>query len=445
MKIWTYNYAQKGINSIQQQSTVFSHSSIILSILSLRRRRLRRPQPLPVAIINDFTPVPSMAGPIRTKHPTPPTSVVHAPRPPNAWIIYRSEKTKMITCGAAGQPAPAQGVVSKMISAMWKAEPPETRAIYERRADEKKAEHQKQYPGYRFQPKKKEEKEAARVKRKQEKDNERLAKRTRSAVRVTSASVVPVTIANAAPVLYVPHTLYPQVDSSQSQQQVYAQYGPFGTSPPLSISSSPNGSSPLSDTAYPSDDQQVAQSSNNGVNLQACHASHSLVQSNDNNLFGTTSSSLMTSSVMTSTTTLSTQDWHSGQSSASNTSVRDQIIFVALALTFALRYHYPSIYPLCRLSHGIIRLLKIHFKHYCQRQTTLPFFKSTTLTRIPSMPTLPVSLSYPLDRSPQTMKPNHTLGTLSMGWDSACMVMALKGRWRPPTNLTSHSSPRTLP
>ncbi|KIK09377.1 hypothetical protein K443DRAFT_1017 [Laccaria amethystina LaAM-08-1] len=262
-----------------------------------------------------------MAGPIRTKHPTPPTSVVHAPRPPNAWIIYRSEKTKLITSGASGQPPPAQGVVSKMISTMWKAEPPETRAIYERRADEKKAEHQKQYPGYRFQPKKKEEKEAARVKRKQEKDNERLAKRTRPAARVTSGSVVPVTITNAAPVLYAPHTLYPQVDSSQSQQQVYAQYGPFGTSPPLSIASSPNEGSPLSDAAYPSDYQRVAQSSNNGVNLQACHASHSLVQSNDNDLFGTTSSSLMTSSVMTSTTTLSTQDWHSGQSSSSNTSV----------------------------------------------------------------------------------------------------------------------------
>lgn len=256
-----------------------------------------------------------MAGPIRTKHPTPPTSVVHAPRPPNAWIIYRSEKTKMITARAAGQPPPSQGMVSKMISAMWKDEPAATRAIYERRADEKKAEHQKQYPGYRFQPKKKEEKEAARVKRKQEKDNERLAKRTRPTVRITSASAVPATIANAAPLLYAPHTLYPQVDSSQSQQQVYAQYGPFGTSPPLSISSSPNESSPLSDAAYPSDDQQVAQSSNNGVNVQACHGL------GHNNLFGTTSSSLMTSSVMTSTTTLSTQDWHSGQSSSSNTSI----------------------------------------------------------------------------------------------------------------------------
>ncbi|KAJ7124922.1 hypothetical protein C8R44DRAFT_618789, partial [Mycena epipterygia] len=89
-----------------------------------------------------------MAGPVRTP---PGKKAVQPPRPPNAWILYRAEKSKEIG-------RKAQSDVSKEISAMWKAEAPHVRAEYERRADLKKAEHHAMYPEYRFQPVKREEK-----------------------------------------------------------------------------------------------------------------------------------------------------------------------------------------------------------------------------------------------------------------------------------------------
>ncbi|KAJ7755711.1 hypothetical protein DFH07DRAFT_742999, partial [Mycena maculata] len=91
-----------------------------------------------------------MPGPVRTPpHST--TKPVQPPRPPNAWILYRADKSKEIG-------RKAQSDVSKEISAMWKAESPHIRAEYERRADLRKAEHQAMYPEYRFQPVKREEK-----------------------------------------------------------------------------------------------------------------------------------------------------------------------------------------------------------------------------------------------------------------------------------------------
>ncbi|KAF9451290.1 hypothetical protein P691DRAFT_663589, partial [Macrolepiota fuliginosa MF-IS2] len=84
--------------------------------------------------------------------------VVKAPRPPNAWIIYRSDKAHQLPPLEPGQPRRAQAEVSKMISNMWANESEETRQEYERRAEEAKAAHALKYPGYRFKPMKKEEK-----------------------------------------------------------------------------------------------------------------------------------------------------------------------------------------------------------------------------------------------------------------------------------------------
>ncbi|KAF9007999.1 sequence-specific DNA-binding high mobility group box protein, partial [Cyathus striatus] len=77
------------------------------------------------------------------------------PRPPNAWILFRAVKQKELLESRGKEP---QAEVSKMISQVWKDAPEDVRAHYERLAEEKKAEHKVQYPGYRFQPKKKEEK-----------------------------------------------------------------------------------------------------------------------------------------------------------------------------------------------------------------------------------------------------------------------------------------------
>jgi HMG (high mobility group) box len=97
------------------------------------------------------------------------------PRPANAWILYRSDKMKDIAPSLPGQPKPPQADISKLIAAMWKGEKPEVRQRYEALSDIKKAEHLALYPGYRFQPMKKADREKVRAERKAEKEKERLA------------------------------------------------------------------------------------------------------------------------------------------------------------------------------------------------------------------------------------------------------------------------------
>lgn len=86
----------------------------------------------------------------------------HTPRPPNAWILYRSQKFREIQqdrdsqsrSGNAEKPK-SQAEISKMISAMWASETREVKDRYEAMADEKKLAHQRMYPTYRYRPKKK--------------------------------------------------------------------------------------------------------------------------------------------------------------------------------------------------------------------------------------------------------------------------------------------------
>ncbi|OBZ68333.1 Silenced mating-type M-specific polypeptide Mc [Grifola frondosa] len=100
------------------------------------------------------------------------------PRPSNAWIIYRSEKQReMKALQDPTKPKRPQAEVSKIIGAMWKAEPDSVKAHYDRLAELEKHEHKKQYPSYRFQPMKKEEKERIREEKRLEKEAEREAKR----------------------------------------------------------------------------------------------------------------------------------------------------------------------------------------------------------------------------------------------------------------------------
>ncbi|KIK98564.1 hypothetical protein PAXRUDRAFT_55546, partial [Paxillus rubicundulus Ve08.2h10] len=98
-----------------------------------------------------------MAGPIRSNpiagsSRQQPAYKVQPPRPPNAWILYRSDRLKELPPSKERR---AQADVSKLISNMWKNEKEEVKLEYERMADAKKAEHQRLYPSYRFQPMKK--------------------------------------------------------------------------------------------------------------------------------------------------------------------------------------------------------------------------------------------------------------------------------------------------
>ncbi|CAE7218112.1 unnamed protein product [Rhizoctonia solani] len=101
------------------------------------------------------------------------------PRPPNAWILYRSDKLKELATSQAPGPRKPQAEISKIISQMWQAEGPDTKGRYEARAEEKKAEHAALYPDYKFAPMKKEDKAMLRKAQRQEKEEIRAQERNR--------------------------------------------------------------------------------------------------------------------------------------------------------------------------------------------------------------------------------------------------------------------------
>ena len=98
------------------------------------------------------------------------------PRPPNAWIIYRSDKLQKLPPPPLGQPKPTQAEVSKIIAAQWRAESEDVRAIYDQRAETAKAEHARMYPDYRFAPMKKADKDRIREEKRQAKEQERAGR-----------------------------------------------------------------------------------------------------------------------------------------------------------------------------------------------------------------------------------------------------------------------------
>ncbi|KAJ7287362.1 hypothetical protein C8J57DRAFT_1167430 [Mycena rebaudengoi] len=169
-----------------------------------------------------------MAGPVRTP---PQKKAVQPPRPPNAWILYRSDKSKELG-------RKAQSDVSKEISALWKNERADIRAWYEKRAEEKKLEHQRMYPDYRFQPVKKEEKDRLREERKKEKEQR---KETQRRGRANPQPPAPA----PQPSRYAPSAI---LDPLAPYYQAEQRYGAAGPSPPLSAAASPSdsGSSELS-------------------------------------------------------------------------------------------------------------------------------------------------------------------------------------------------------
>nr|AAV54029.1 HMG-box transcription factor Rop1-1 [Ustilago maydis] len=90
------------------------------------------------------------------------TAEPHTPRPPNAWILYRSQKFREIQqnrnsqcrSGLTEKPK-SQAEISRIVSQMWQNESSAVKQKFEAMADEKKLAHQKMYPTYRYRPKKK--------------------------------------------------------------------------------------------------------------------------------------------------------------------------------------------------------------------------------------------------------------------------------------------------
>ncbi|KAH9828829.1 uncharacterized protein C8Q71DRAFT_453437 [Rhodofomes roseus] len=170
-----------------------------------------------------------MAGPSRTNGKPRPGPIGPQPRrPPNAWILYRSDKLRELTAQRdPSAPKRLQADISKEIADFWKTEDPEVKREYERIADIKKQEHMQAYPGYKFQPVKKEDK----AKRREEEKAEKA--RVKEELKKAKARHVPYVqqdhlAAGPTPQLPQPPFTHPNYP-----------YCPLGPSPPLSAASSP--------------------------------------------------------------------------------------------------------------------------------------------------------------------------------------------------------------
>ncbi|RFU29371.1 hypothetical protein B7463_g6974, partial [Scytalidium lignicola] len=71
------------------------------------------------------------------------------PRPRNAFILYRQHYQAQVV---AQNPGLANPEISKIIGEQWRAQPREVRETWGRLAEEEKQRHQRQYPGYKYQP-----------------------------------------------------------------------------------------------------------------------------------------------------------------------------------------------------------------------------------------------------------------------------------------------------
>ncbi|KUJ13281.1 uncharacterized protein LY89DRAFT_651404 [Mollisia scopiformis] len=71
------------------------------------------------------------------------------PRPRNAFILYRQHYQAQVV---TQHPGLANPEISKIIGEQWREQAPEIKNDWKRLAEEEKQRHQRQYPGYRYQP-----------------------------------------------------------------------------------------------------------------------------------------------------------------------------------------------------------------------------------------------------------------------------------------------------
>ncbi|KAI9068370.1 putative HMG box protein, partial [Trametes sanguinea] len=74
------------------------------------------------------------------------------PRPPNAWMLYRADKSKELTESQPEGVVILQSQISKILGQRWTQESKDVRDVYERKAKEAKREHDRMYPGYKYTP-----------------------------------------------------------------------------------------------------------------------------------------------------------------------------------------------------------------------------------------------------------------------------------------------------
>ncbi|TFK25502.1 hypothetical protein FA15DRAFT_755736 [Coprinopsis marcescibilis] len=203
-----------------------------------------------------------MAGPIRSEPRSETRAAiaqmstavpVTAPRPPNAWILYRSDKLKQLPEPAKGEPKRAQADVSRLISTMWRNESDATRAYYEQLADLRKAEHSLMYPGYRYVPMKKEERAALREQRKLEKEQGKKNRQNQRPHRGTSSQPQPSSSTAPTPVPSSALQIFPPIKAGTVYYPMEL-FGVAGPSPPVSAASSPE---PTSSPEYTTSEEEL--------------------------------------------------------------------------------------------------------------------------------------------------------------------------------------------
>ncbi|KAI0716730.1 hypothetical protein C8Q76DRAFT_794992 [Earliella scabrosa] len=77
------------------------------------------------------------------------------PRPPNAFIIYRAERERLIRAQRQAldiADKPKASDLSKDLGAAWRAEPPEVKEKYRLLAEKAREEHKRDYPDYKYKP-----------------------------------------------------------------------------------------------------------------------------------------------------------------------------------------------------------------------------------------------------------------------------------------------------
>jgi len=179
------------------------------------------------------------------------------PRPPNAWILYRSDKVRELPPLPHGGQRRAQGEVSKIISAMWAKEPDETRQEYEKRAEAAKIEHALEHPNYRYKPLTKEEKCAQKkLEQDQRLAHRRKGRKSNPGFDFSSPPVDPPAAPPAAPApapvpqYYTSATIpmnlseFTHGSISSLPYSVTAPLEPTGPTPPLSAAGSPSDPTP---------------------------------------------------------------------------------------------------------------------------------------------------------------------------------------------------------
>ncbi|KAG7446467.1 uncharacterized protein BT62DRAFT_1076024 [Guyanagaster necrorhizus] len=159
------------------------------------------------------------------------------PRPPNAWILFRSDMVRVMPKPANG--ASQQSVVSKAISKLWAEADPDIKREYERRAEIRKQEHAEMYPDYRFQPVKKEDKERRKEEAKQAKERKRRSgRKDRASDRYEPYPTATTSAVRTAPFPF-PIPNYLPLNANPDS------YGPLGPTPPMSAAPSPSENAPL--------------------------------------------------------------------------------------------------------------------------------------------------------------------------------------------------------